>query len=228
MVTIQCNQCGAGFEHEPLILHGRELFRPNFCDACCRDQEARQAASDREAMVGMQNDEWERICPPLYRDTDMSRIPAAFQAIVTGWKFGPTGLGFTGEAGKCKTRAAFLILKAQHFAGRRVCAASATKMGSWAQNRFSDDPERKAAAFAGLRDLRAAKVVLIDDLGKSKMTETVEQEFFDILEHRTSHCLPTIWTANAGAAELRKMMSPDRGDPIMRRLKEFSEIVKSK
>jgi hypothetical protein len=227
-MVIVCQECKAEFDHEPLTVNGREMFRPKFCKACCDAQEARQTASEREARVSMRNNEWERICPPLYRETDISRIPAVFRTVIAGWKFNPAGLGLVGEAGRCKTRAAFMILKAQHFSGRRVFAASANKMGSWAQSRFSDDPERKVASFRGLQDLRRADVVLIDDLGKKKMTETVEEEFFDILEHRTSHCLPVIWTANAGAKELRQMLSPDRGDPIMRRLTEFSEIISAK
>jgi DNA replication protein DnaC len=69
------------------------------------------------------------------------------------------------------------------------------------------------------------QILLIDDIGKGKMTDRAEMELFDLLETRTSHKLPTIWTANAKGDDLLRMMSEDRGEPIIRRLSEFSEIV---
>jgi NitT/TauT family transport system ATP-binding protein len=69
------------------------------------------------------------------------------------------------------------------------------------------------------------KVLLLDDLGKQKMTERAELELFDLLEHRSSHELPIIWTANAAKGDLRKMLSSDRGEPILRRLSEFTKII---
>jgi hypothetical protein len=57
------------------------------------------------------------------------------------------------------------------------------------------------------------------------MTERSELELFDLLEHRSSHELPIIWTANAAKGDLRKMLSSDRGEPILRRLSEFTNII---
>jgi hypothetical protein len=38
--------------------------------------------------------------------------------------------------------------------------------------------------------------------------------------------MPIIWTSNSDARGLHGMFSQDRGDAIIRRLAEFSEIVK--
>jgi DNA replication protein DnaC len=70
-------------------------------------------------------------------------------------------------------------------------------------------------------------VLLLDDLGKAKMTERSELELFDLLEHRSSHALPIFWTANAEKGALKQMLSPDRGEPILRRLSEFTKIIKT-
>jgi hypothetical protein len=59
------------------------------------------------------------------------------------------------------------------------------------------------------------------------MTERAELELFDLLEHRSSHELPIIWTANAERGALKQMLSPDRGEPILRRLSEFTKIIKT-
>jgi DNA replication protein DnaC len=75
---------------------------------------------------------------------------------------------------------------------------------------------------------KAAQVdaLLLDDLGKNRMTERAEVELYDLLEHRTGHLLPTFWTSNSNAAGLHDMFSPDRADAMLRRLgKEFCEHV---
>jgi len=224
-----CEKCSRQFGYEPCLMpDGRELFVPRECPECAEIRQSEVITQHRAEAAARQEARWHAICPPLYRDTDPARIPATFRAVVERWQFGPRGLGFIGQAGECKTRSAFLILHGQHLAGNRPSAASATKVSVWSQNRFSDDPERKAESYRKLDEIRFAPVILIDDLGKSKMTPRAEEEFFDILEHRTSHKLPTIWTANASGKELLAMMSPDRGGPIMRRLAEFSEIVTTK
>lgn len=226
--TTMCNECGAAINYEPCILNGRELFTPTRCDACLCAQEARQAASEAEARVSMRNAEWERICPPIYRDTEIARLPAEFRAVISAWKYGPRGVGFFGPAGQCKTRAAFLILSAQHFAGRQCAAVSAIRFSREAVDQFSDSPERRFEAKRRLEEFRTVKLLLLDDLGKGKMTDRAELELFDVLEERTSHELPTIWTANANSTELGGMLSNDRREPILRRLCEFSEIISAK
>jgi hypothetical protein len=50
-------------------------------------------------------------------------------------------------------------------------------------------------------------------------------ELYNLLEYRTSHKLTTLWTANGSGSDLLAKLSKDRGEPILRRLSEFSEIV---
>jgi len=58
------------------------------------------------------------------------------------------------------------------------------------------------------------------------MTERGETELYDVLEHRTNNLKPTIVTTNATYDQLRKMLSEDRCQPIIRRIKDFSTILK--
>ena len=165
------------------------------------------------------------LCPPLYRESDPQRIPAAFLRECEAWEVSPMGLGFVGIAGTGKTRAAWMLLKRLHFSGVRVFGITATAFAKACADQWHDDPQAKALAEDTLTRCRRTKVLLLDDLGKNKMTERAELELFDLLEHRTSHELPVIWTANAGKQALKQMLSPDRGEPILRRLSEFTKIV---
>lgn len=225
MKTSNCETCKKTFSYEPLIgPNGREWYLPKICDECKVIREAGLVA-DREAeSKAKRQKEWELICPPLYRYTDASRLSPEFQTLIKSWEFGPKGIGLVGSAGLCKTRTAFEILKAHHFSSVRVIAASNRSLRDTFQNQFSDDPRAKSEARLNIEKFHDAQILMLDDIGKSKMTPRVEEGIYDLLEDRSSNMLPTIWTANASADELSAMMSPDRADPIIRRLVEFSEV----
>jgi hypothetical protein len=223
--TQNCKACGKEFSYPPAIVGRKEYFPRIHCDECTdangkAAEQATQNAADKRKY-----DAWNAICPPLYRDTDPERIAPEILLPALAWEFGPKGIGIVGESGIMKTRTAFLVLKGQHFAGKVAHAVSVMQIRGHVLKSFSDDSRAKYDAQAKLEQIRNADITLIDDIGKSKMTDAVEQEIYDILEHRTNQTLPTIWTANASGPELRAMLSPDRGDPIMRRLSEFSEIL---
>jgi hypothetical protein len=64
----------------------------------------------------------------------------------------------------------------------------------------------------------------MDDLGKPPATDRADAELEELVEVRTSQLLPILWSANGSSAWLIKRMGPDRGEPLVRRLSEFSEI----
>lgn len=195
------------------------------CDDCdlkrIEKLQQEQAAEEQER----RQEAFNTICPPLYRESDARRIPAPFLSEIHDWQFGPSGLGLTGPAGCGKTRAAWMLLKRLHFSGVRVYGITATGFAKACADQWHDNAQAKALAEDTLTRCRRTKVLLLDDLGKNKFTERSELELFDLLEHRSSHELPVIWTANAAKGDLRKMLSPDRGEPILRRLSEFTKII---
>lgn len=195
----------------------------------CEDCDLRriEMLKQEQALLEQQRrqESFHALCPPLYRESDTQRIPAAFLRECEAWEVSPMGLGFVGIAGTGKTRAAWMLLKRLHFSGVRVFGITATAFAKACADQWHDDPQAKNMAEDTLTRCRRTKVLLLDDLGKNKMTERAELELFDLLEHRTSHELPVIWTANAGRETLKQMLSSDRGEPILRRLAEFTKVV---
>jgi DNA replication protein DnaC len=195
------------------------------CDECDLQRINRlkqeQAAEEQER----RQEAFNALCPPLYRESDPKRIPAAFLREIEAWQYNPVGTGLIGPAGCGKTRAAWILLKRLHFSGIRVFGITATGFAKACADQWHDNNQAKSMAEDTLTRCRRTKVLLLDDLGKNKMTERAELELFDLLEHRSSHELPIIWTANAAKGDLRKMLSSDRGEPILRRLSEFTNII---
>lgn len=226
MVTKTCRTCQATFSYEPILrLDGSERFPITACEPCIERIRAEEDAHASEQIRLRRQERWATICPPLYRTTDQTRIPVPFRNAIASWSYSPRGVGFIGAAGQGKTRSAYALLRRHHEQGRSCEAVGTTTFATLCLQQFNDNRDARQHASVTLSRIRHVDLLLIDDLGKSKMTERCEVEFFDLLEHRTSHLLPTLWTANARGNELLALMSPDRGEPILRRLAEFSEIV---
>jgi DNA replication protein DnaC len=195
------------------------------CDDCDLKRiemlQQEQAAEEQER----RQEAFNTLCPPLYRESDAQRIPAAFLRECEAWQYNPVGIGLVGPAGCGKTRAAWMLLKRLHMSGLRVYGITATGFAKACADQWHDNNQAKAMAEDTLTRCRRTKVLLLDDLGKNKFTERSELELFDLLEHRSSHEMPVIWTANAGRETLKQMLSSDRGEPILRRLSEFTNII---
>lgn len=221
-----CKVCSSEFEYEPFILNGQERQIQTVCDRCEAEAEknAEEEAMRRKARA--LESKWDEICPPAFANTDPKRVPGDFLKVVEDWIYQAICIGLVGEAGLCKTRAAYLLLKRMHFAGKRVHAITAMQLERAAVEQFSDDSTKKYKAIEELRLCKSCDLLLIDDLGKGVMRERAEMELFDILDYRTSNMRPTAWTANASGEDLRSKLSKDRGVPIMRRLVEFSKVTK--
>jgi hypothetical protein len=229
MKIATCQHCGQPFEYEPVEFGGRELIQPVACDSCVAKHDAEKAADRERDRLGKRREEWLTICPPLYRDTDPKhpRLSPAIRVALAGWKPNGKGIGLAlcGASGKGKTRLAFWRLHQLHMDGLTVFAVSSKRLEKAIHDSFSDDTRRRAEAEGVIESARKAEVLLLDDVGKEKFTERVASEFYELIEHRTSFLLPTIWTANTSKAELAARLGAEHGDATMRRLAEFSEFI---
>ena len=228
MLIEKCENCGSGFEQNEIEYDGRILFRQKYCFDCAeslyREKEEQEKVRTAEESTKRAQEAFCAICPPLYRETDWARVADSMKIMAEEWQFSPVGIGFVGIAGKGKTRAAYRIIQRMLFEGRSCDAITSPEFSRLCVDQFSDDKSRKGEATSRIRRLYRCSVFFLDDLGKQKMTDRAEMELYSVLEHRTSHLLPTIWTANAKSKTLLQMFSEDRGEPIMRRLTDFSRI----
>lgn len=225
-----CANCGTPSEHVVVLMGGKRYFddAPTLCDPCIEAERIKEAEKKEEERLAGVQAVWEGICPPLYQNTEMGnpRLSRAAWAALRAWEpNGVQGLGLIGETGKGKTRLAFARLKELHFKGHKVFAVSAKKIERAIQDTFSDDRETRNESRKLMNETLWSGILLLDDLGKEKYTERVASEFYALVEERTSNLLPTIWTANTSATELKKRMGSEHGDATVRRLMEFSTII---
>lgn len=221
-----CTDCSQTFTFEPILWGNKTLFTPIKCDPCTL-----KAVSNYEQEVYINakkgsRKRFEQMIPPIYLDTLPKRLSRLLTQHSEMWEYNPMGIGFIGNSGKGKTRAAVLLLERLHDEGKTVFFISATDLALNSANQFADNPATKQIATSILTLCRSSEVLLLDDLGKGRMTDRAESELYDLLEYRTSRRRPTIWTSNSDAEGLHRMFSQDRATAIIRRLKEFSQIVR--
>ena len=224
--TSNCRICRSPIEWEQAVKpNGRPYeWEVTICDRC--DEQQKVESADQSHMISERKAAFRASIPKVFLDTDRSRLPAVLIQAIEDYRHSRQGLAFIGKSGAGKTRAMFLLLERLVGQGKSIAWITATDLAYFAADQFSNDPQEKHEAKERLRLLRSAKVAFIDDLGKGRLTDRVESEFFDILDTRTREGLPTMWTSNSGGRDLLAMFSADRADALLRRLgREFSTVV---
>ena len=204
-----CENCGSEFEYHAFFAGATERFKPGKCASCTIAQLFVGAAVARHR-------EWDRECPKLYGLTDPKRLDQAKLAKVLNWAFGPQGLLLHGETGTGKTRMAVLLMKQLYLSGKSI------KMFFGMD--FAHECSKAFGEFTGeawIDSFIKKDVLFFDDLGKFPLTERVEAELFGVIEHRLLNMRPIILTTNFVGDSLSGKMTPDRGAPLVRRLREF-------
>ena len=190
---------------------------------------------------------WIEAVPPLYRDTDTTHpdYPQAVHHKAIEWqKTRETGegngrlfLGLIGDSGRCKTRVISQVMKRIIWNGHCCKWVNATEFQRLVQSQWSNETKASKSilksvttvgeeARASLRILRTCDNLTLDDLGKGRITDTVAGALYDLLEERTAQGRTTLWTSNASLDNLLQMLPSDCGGPIVRRLLDFSTIIK--
>jgi DNA replication protein DnaC len=215
-----CPECGhshAGlFRHCPDCMEG----------AWQKEQEVKKL----EAQAALSK-AWTKICPPGYASTDWSHpdlSPVCREAAMKWWASGSRypWLGIHGGTGRGKTRCMWEILRRHHFAGRQVLAVDVTQFARAASDWHCDDRTARSEARSLIHRCRTAGVLLFDDFGKErKLSSAVASATHDLLEDRARNCRTTLWTSEKTGVELAQRLGDDYADGIIRRLREFSQII---
>lgn len=192
-----------------------------FCDECFdRDNERIKNEAIANSIIDASG--WERICPLGFQDTEPHRLPSPtkLQKVLT-WRYGAKGLVLHGVTGLGKSRCLYELLKREFKAGRSVCVMDHSSGYQYAEA-YDAGPDR---VRRWIEHRTKVDILALDDLFKTKLTESFEQAVFTIAATRTERGLPILLTTQDVGKTLLERMSPDRGPALIRRIREFCDAV---
>lgn len=204
-------------------------YRPQ-CSECSertREEARKREEAERRRRENAVRESRLSAIPPEMMETDISHpgFNAGLWVRVENWTPGAgEWLGIIGSAGQCKTRCVALLAAKLIREGLHVEWQPMADLQALTDRMYAGDDGERAAVLARFDRLRACGLLVLDDWGKNTWTATVERKVFEIVDHRKTHHLPVIWTANTHPVEILKAgeMSKDRGAPIVGRLIEAS------
>ena len=168
-------------------------------------------------------DLWLSICPPNYARFDFERLPPRGKASaveVLEWcpKVGSgTGVALVGPSDGGKSMLIHEVARRAFVSGWDVFCTLSTEFAL----KCGDVECRKGY----LERCVNCAILLLDDVGKAKLTERVETDLYHVLETRERYEQPILWTANSKGEELKESMSKDRADPIINRLRRSAKVI---
>jgi DNA replication protein DnaC len=229
-----CQQCSAPARQSDIELAQSfpSLHLSILCQACGQQEEA--AERERITAQRQRKEQTERearleIIPPEMRRTDLARrdFNAGLWIRVENWK--PSSdkwLGIIGGAGQCKTRCLAGLAAKLILAGHRLHWTTAVEFQERVDDLRSDLRAAREEAAAYFKECKRTPILVLDDFGKNTWTPMVEKNLFSLIDHRKTHDLPVLWSANTHPVEILRTgeLSRDRGAPLIGRILEASNI----
>lgn len=166
--------------------------------------------------------EWAGICPLEFRQTVPERLPKPNLYYETmRWKFGTRGRALMGPTGKGKSRCAWKLAEREFLNGRDVKVLR-SDFGVIFAHKYTVSG---TAAYEWLEEFCTAELLLMDDAFKTKLTDAAEGAIFNIVDYRTQNMRPMIITMNDTGDTLKSRMTADRGEALVRRIREFCDVI---
>lgn len=231
--NVDCRKCGINLEQfiQECVApdFGTGLFYPWFpvCDPCLQRLEA-SAVSPEEQEARANSDEgkkdvrkkcFEEMCPPAMLETDISRIPDqdSYRHVMQNNIRGK-GLLICGRTGRGKTRSMWkLAQKLMIENDRSVTVFTSIELKDYmAKSHIISNGHKNA-----MSSLLSSEILMIDDLGKEKMTQTWEQDIYHLIDKRCQYRKHIVITTNMKDEGLKEIY----GKPTFRRISESCERV---
>lgn len=183
----------------------------------------RHYATAEEGRPEDQTPIWNRVCPPRYREAvENEPLPfkhsQAFREIADFSPVGGTGLIITGDSGAGKTVALWTLARNLELRGIPFLLVTAVEL----TRRLA----RSAKELQANRELLTTPVLIIDDLGKERISPGAAAVFWELVEDRVawrrSICVSTRFR---GKAFEERFAEPEMGQDIRGRLIECCDVV---
>lgn len=167
--------------------------------------------------------------PSRFKDTEVTRLhPSMQMAVLWNPTVGKPGLLMHGTSGIGKTRAAWHIVNRLFLHGLDLgynLPINFMSMRRFEKEMIDSFEERRHGA--ALESVCRSPFLVLDDLGKERLTSRMATDLFGVIDHRTEHDLPTIVTTNfSGRAFLDRFLPQDKetGLAIARRIRDYFDI----
>lgn len=224
----QCKICG-GVIKEPkqrVEVLGEEV---EFVFGCCNNCTAvRDAHYDRSNLSApsTRTPNWDEQCPELYKEL-LGDLPASIDKPalerVSAWR--PSkyarGMIITGNSGRGKTTALWALYRGLELGETNPVFLTAVEL----QRQLSE----AARDIKGVKHLTHCRVLMVDDLGKEKLTASVAALLWEVIDSRYANRRPMVITTRyAGAAFEERFGDGVLGRDIRRRLKDCCDVVQFK
>ena len=219
-----CHGCGAETDYEEVIINGHDMMAdfPHLCESCEKAHRAAFAEKERQDIIAKAKARYESAVPPKLRETDVNHRDynrSAHKAVHHAYSMDETtNILLFGPAGQCKSRILARLCARAAFDGRTVHWITAHDFALLA-DRYKAFKTRENAHDEIMR-LKHVSRLVFDDLGKQEWNPKIEEIFFAVIDHRSSHNMPTWFSANTHPSEMLRMgqFSKDRGASIVGRI----------
>tara|TARA_R110000868_G_scaffold408311_1_gene691151 strand:+ start:815 stop:1510 length:696 start_codon:yes stop_codon:yes gene_type:complete len=222
-----CENCSIQYEHEPLMAFGSDIIAHiNVCLVCSSVMEDQQNKKKREDDA---KTKWETTVPDEYRNTKEDHSDFPNSVLGDCLKMIKSNenpfIGLIGRSGIGKTRVAAMIIKRLIWRGDFATWINSSTFQWACQNQFNDGNSKEAQSL--LKSCRESKNLVFDDIGSLKSTETVSDNLYSVLEHRTTTGQRMIWTSNETLDEILagKGLSEKARARSISRLGGYSNII---
>ena len=220
MAKGKCVHCGGETNSVPVNFLGlKELPPAEVCFSLkCVEAESESVRKDKD-------DVWKRThpletpVPPLFADTELSRLPEPLNVIADTWQPDGKGLIIHGTSRKGKTRTAWYMAKrlydespyANRFLFLTMFDLEVRLVSAWGTHSWDKE----------MTKMVNVPLLYLDDLGKEKMTDRMASVMFALIDQRTQFKRSTIVTTNlTGDQLLERFHDKETGNAFVARLRD--------
>lgn len=220
-----CADCGAPFEGPAFQINGTPTaLRQLRCDPCISTWETRRAAELQQGTARkVENRRWLDVCPPLYSNTDLNRIPAQNRETarkIQSWPNNARGILLSGPSGVGKSRTLVKLMERLWYEGLTVRMFFGQQFGHECSKQFG-----RHQGESWMEELIHADILLLDDIGKLVLTDRTERELFSLLDERFMYQRPVFTTTNSTGDQIQSGLRSDIGGAMVGRLRRFCEFI---